>query len=76
MDEERLLEQLIADYEVSYGEGSGWQIMGALLRSHGASRIVQVFQKAKGRKIVVEHPEGIIDGVIVKYVSITPNEKT
>jgi len=44
--------------------------------SHGLSGIIEVFKEAKGRRIVLEHPEDLIDGVIVKYVKIKPNEKT
>jgi len=43
--------------------------------SHGYSGIIDVFKKAKGRKIVLENHEDIIDGVIVKYVKTKPNEK-
>lgn len=73
---ENELQKFIDQYSLRYGAGTGEEIAGGLMFSHGISGILQVFKKAKGRKIVLEHPEDIIDGVIVKYVKIKPNEKT
>lgn len=65
---EEELAALIREYDQNHGIGAGDEIAVGLMFSHGISGIIRVFKNANGRKIVLEHPESIVDGVIVRYV--------
>jgi hypothetical protein len=65
------LEKLITDYEEVHGKGKGWEIFGSLAFSHGIRDQIQVFLRAKGRMIVVEHDPDALDEAIIRYRGAT-----
>lgn len=52
-------------YQAKHGDEDG--VIGALIGQLGFSQALKTLKKARGREIIVEHPEGIIDGIIIRY---------